>query len=569
VSNVWMVMKQLQSFSISSNLTHFSHLSYSYHSMPDVLMMITIATNEAISRPKYTYNYHPLLTFLTLLITITSVGSFAFFFIIRPTPIWNPQYVIPICGMLMGNIINGVSLSVNNLTTNIMEGGRREVELYLSFGGSGMESVRRLMKGAISTGVTPMINQLNVIGLVSIPGMMTGQILGGNAPPEAARYQILIIWLISTAAFATIIMNAFVVYRVAFDANAHVLRTDRFIEVIRNGKNKGMMPFGSLLSSLKLVVGAFCDGLKSILCCGRGGKDGSADSADIEQQPLSEKGDYGTNGTTNKIQIVSRIQSNTEDTSPFFQISKLQFSVPKSHTKRVAINNTANLEQQQQGRVLCTNLNVKLSKGEIAFVRGPSGAGKSTLLRIISGLTPMDEGDIIADGISVASCLGIDGHHNSHFGMTQWRQSVRYVTQYKVDIPGTPRDFILRMSLFHSFSPIVHANNPPPSAAEMTLQTMAYIQQWGMQSSGGSFSSNHFLNKEWKVLSGGESQRMLLAIALASRPQILLLDESTSGLDGASERKVEDSVLDYVKRWGACVLWVTHSDDIAERMLKS
>ncbi|ACI64175.1 predicted protein, partial [Thalassiosira pseudonana CCMP1335] len=177
---------------------------------------------------------------------------------------------------------------------------------------------------------------------------------------------------------------------------------------------------------------------------------------------------------------------------------------------------------------LCTNLNVKLSKGEIAFVRGPSGAGKSTLLRIISGLTPMDEGDIIADGISVASCLGIDGHHNSHFGMTQWRQSVRYVTQYKVDIPGTPRDFILRMSF-----------------------------------------SNHFLNKEWKVLSGGESQRMLLAIALASRPQILLLDESTSGLDGASERKVEDSVLDYVKRWGACVLWVTHSDDIAERMLKS
>jgi ABC-type iron transport system FetAB permease component len=56
------------------------------------------------------------------------------------------------------------------LTTMIMEGGRREVELCLSFGASGLESIKRLMKDAVSVGVTPMINQLNVIGLVSIPG---------------------------------------------------------------------------------------------------------------------------------------------------------------------------------------------------------------------------------------------------------------------------------------------------------------------------------------------------------------------------------------------------------------
>ena len=132
--------------------------------------MITIATKESMSRPKYTYQHQTLMTFLSILTSIIAVGIFAFLFIIRPDPRWDPQYVIPICGMLMGNCINGVSLTVNNLTTQIMEGGRRETELYLSFGASGWESVGRLVKGAVGAGVTPLLNSLNVIGLVSIPG---------------------------------------------------------------------------------------------------------------------------------------------------------------------------------------------------------------------------------------------------------------------------------------------------------------------------------------------------------------------------------------------------------------
>jgi putative ABC transport system permease protein len=51
-----------------------------------------------------------------------------------------------------------------------MEGGRREIELYLSFGASGWQSVRRLVNEAVGAGVTPLLNSLNVIGLVSIPG---------------------------------------------------------------------------------------------------------------------------------------------------------------------------------------------------------------------------------------------------------------------------------------------------------------------------------------------------------------------------------------------------------------
>ncbi len=110
------------------------------------------------------------MTFLAIFSSIIVVGGFAFLVVIRPEPRWNPQYVIPICGMLLGNCINGVSLSVNDLTKQIMEGGRREIELFLSFGASGWESMLRLTKEAVAAGATPTINSLNVIGLVSIPG---------------------------------------------------------------------------------------------------------------------------------------------------------------------------------------------------------------------------------------------------------------------------------------------------------------------------------------------------------------------------------------------------------------
>jgi len=67
----------------------------------------------------------------------------------------------------MGNCISGASLTVNNLTTQILEGGQREIELYLSFGATGYESVSRLVRSAVKLGCTPLLNSLNVIGLVS------------------------------------------------------------------------------------------------------------------------------------------------------------------------------------------------------------------------------------------------------------------------------------------------------------------------------------------------------------------------------------------------------------------
>jgi len=174
----------------------------------------------------------------------------------------------------------------------------------------------------------------------------------------------------------------------------------------------------------------------------------------------------------------------------------------------------------------------------------------------------MDDGDVTACDMSLAAC-------GESIDMVHWRSRVRYVTQYKVDIPGTPRDFIHTATSLKAYS-----KSDTPTENEMIEQTLLYLDDWGMGEentySTMQYQQQHhhqYLDKEWKALSGGECQRTLLAIALASRAIVLLLDESTSGLDHETERRVEESIVEYVKTKGAVVLWVTHSDDISDRLL--
>ena len=85
------------------------------------------------------------------------VALFAFFVVIKPEPLWDPQYVIPIVGMLLGNSINGVSLSLNSLFTSMVECSS-EVELLLCFGATNYEATSRLVREATRNGTMPQLN---------------------------------------------------------------------------------------------------------------------------------------------------------------------------------------------------------------------------------------------------------------------------------------------------------------------------------------------------------------------------------------------------------------------------
>ena len=110
-------------------------------------------------------------------------------------------------GMLLGNCINGVALSLDRALTSLTEQAD-EVDLLLAFGATCGEATRHPVRDAVRVGAVPTMNSLSVIGIVSIPGMMTGQILGG-----AASYQILIVYLIATCSLSMFLTQLFVIQR--------------------------------------------------------------------------------------------------------------------------------------------------------------------------------------------------------------------------------------------------------------------------------------------------------------------------------------------------------------------
>jgi putative ABC transport system permease protein len=100
--------------------------------------------------------------------------------------------------MILGNAINGIALSLDRLYSEV-QANRDEIEALLAVGARPWEAASDQAREALRAGMTPTINSLMVVGVVSLPGMMTGQILGGVDPLEAVRYQIVVMLMITTA----------------------------------------------------------------------------------------------------------------------------------------------------------------------------------------------------------------------------------------------------------------------------------------------------------------------------------------------------------------------------------
>ncbi len=128
-----------------------------------VLCMVVLASFESSTRSKYYFDGMFCHMFCIILANVALVSLFAFALILRPTPVWDPQYVIPIGGMLLGNCINGMSLSTNAMLTSMVESSR-EIELLLGFGASSYEASFRLLKEAARTGTMPQLNSMAIIG---------------------------------------------------------------------------------------------------------------------------------------------------------------------------------------------------------------------------------------------------------------------------------------------------------------------------------------------------------------------------------------------------------------------
>jgi putative ABC transport system permease protein len=136
--------------------------------------------------------------------TLASIIYFLFV-VVRVAPWFDPRYFIPIAGMLIGNSMTGISLGVHALTEG-MSARRSQVEEALVLGAAPKDAVREIVDGAFDAAILPTLNSMMGMGIVFLPGMMTGQILSGTAPTTAIAYQIAIMLGILGAVALSVVM---------------------------------------------------------------------------------------------------------------------------------------------------------------------------------------------------------------------------------------------------------------------------------------------------------------------------------------------------------------------------
>lgn len=161
----------------------------------------------------------------SMFISSFSVLLLALTVIIRVEPWYQPQYLIPMLGMLLGNTMSGVAIALDNLTRAAHE-HRGRIEARLLLGEPWPQAISDIRRAALRSGMIPIINAMASAGLVSLPGMMTGQILAGSPPLEAAKYQLLIMFLISAGTGFGSVAAVWLGSRRLFDER-HRLRLDR------------------------------------------------------------------------------------------------------------------------------------------------------------------------------------------------------------------------------------------------------------------------------------------------------------------------------------------------------
>ncbi|MCF3946667.1 iron export ABC transporter permease subunit FetB [Acidiphilium sp. AL] len=165
-----------------------------------ILVMVAIAGREVAARPeKKLARYGNQIAGLSAVALATFVTAiFALATALRPHPWYDARYAIPLAGIMLGNALNAASLSLDALLSGVMR-ERSAIEAQLALGTRFRDAMRPLIRASVRRGILPIINTMSAAGIVTLPGIMTGQILAGLDPVEAVKYQILLMFLLAGA----------------------------------------------------------------------------------------------------------------------------------------------------------------------------------------------------------------------------------------------------------------------------------------------------------------------------------------------------------------------------------
>jgi putative ABC transport system permease protein len=164
---------------------------------------------------------------LSMFLSSFCITLIALLLIVQPQPWFAPQYLIPLLGMLLGNTMTGTAVSLETLTQTAWR-ERGAIEARLMLGQRWSEAIGDIRRDALRTGLIPIVNAMAAAGIVSLPGMMTGQILAGSPPLEAAKYQLMILFLIAAGTGFGAMAAVWIGARRLFDERER-LRLDRLL----------------------------------------------------------------------------------------------------------------------------------------------------------------------------------------------------------------------------------------------------------------------------------------------------------------------------------------------------
>lgn len=188
-----------------------------------VLLMLAFAVDNTIKRVRIQLS-RQLKKVIALSMTVGTVTCLLFFVlvVINLSPWYEPRYFIPIAGMLIGNSMTGISLGVSRLAEG-MRTQKALVETALMLGATPGTAAKAIVNSAFDAAILPTINSMVGMGIVFLPGMMTGQILAGASPVTAIQYQIAIMLGITGSVALTVILLVQLGYKTFFNEEQQLI----------------------------------------------------------------------------------------------------------------------------------------------------------------------------------------------------------------------------------------------------------------------------------------------------------------------------------------------------------
>ncbi|WP_045227350.1 ABC transporter permease [Methyloterricola oryzae] len=189
-----------------------------------IFVMLVVADLSILRRAGLRRRSFFVSTLSAVTLSVLFSAAYLILLIIKPPLFYDARYLVPLTGMILGNCLQGNVIALERFYTSLRK-NQNDYLTYLTLGATRWEAVQPFLREAIMASINPTLASMATMGLVSLPGMMTGQILGGGNPAVAVKYQIAIMLCIFTSATLAAILNLMLSLNIAFD-DYDILRDD-------------------------------------------------------------------------------------------------------------------------------------------------------------------------------------------------------------------------------------------------------------------------------------------------------------------------------------------------------